>query len=262
MIMLFCEQVAAMTWKNLHQKKLAGRTTLKEILTPLGMIGFWIYIMIMSSIPVSYPDAVYDIRDLPPLSTSGRWGIFRDPDEDNVIQFPDTIDSKRMYYSPNDHEGVNQLVGATLLVVTAYLLCIFFTDFAVPDLQMGNFSLKYPQVDLFGFRTTDDVSDQYARNIFKTWSAITFDLSPEQISSGLLVVDQVNPIALNYKIRVGYNEMVLPDDVIDEDVYRDTIVGADQWANSGYFTIQNFVGTYAAQLYDSVDSDFTVITDH
>lgn len=125
-------------------------------------------------------------------------------------------------------------------------------------MQMGNFSLKYPQVNLYGFATADDVSDQYARNIFDTWSAITFDLSAEQISSGLLVVDQVHPTELNYKIRVGYNEMVLPDDVIDEDVYRDTIVGADQWANSGYFTIQNFVGTFAAQLYDSVDADFAV----
>jgi hypothetical protein len=108
---LFCEQVYIMCWKNLHQKRLAGRTSLKEILTPLGLIGFWIYIMVMSSLPQTYPDAVYVTRDLPPLSSKGLWGIFRSTDDDgNAQQVPDVIDSKRLYYSPNTHDGVNDLV--------------------------------------------------------------------------------------------------------------------------------------------------------
>ena len=108
---LFCEQVAVMTWKNLHQKRLAGRTTLKEILTPLGLIGFWIYIMIMASMPQTYPDAVYVTRDLPPLSSRGMWGIFRSADDEgNGMQVADVIKSKNMYYSPNTHDGVNYLV--------------------------------------------------------------------------------------------------------------------------------------------------------
>ena len=110
-IKLFCEQVAVMTWKNLHQKRLAGRTTLKEILTPMGLIGFWIYIMIMASMPMKYPDAVYTTRDLPPLSSKGLWGIFRPDEDDNAVQFPDVIDSRRLYYSPNTHQGVNELVS-------------------------------------------------------------------------------------------------------------------------------------------------------
>lgn len=100
-----------MTWKNLHQKRLAGRTTLKEILTPLGLIGFWIYIMIMASMPQTYPDAVYVTRDLPPLSSRGMWGIFRSADDEgNGMQVADVIKSKNMYYSPNTHDGVNYLV--------------------------------------------------------------------------------------------------------------------------------------------------------
>lgn len=108
---LFCEQVAVMTWKNLHQKRLAGRTTLKEILTPLGLIGFWIYIMVMASMPQTYPDAVYVTRELPPLSSNGRWGIFRsEDDEGGGLRVSDVINSKNMYYSPNTHVGVNELV--------------------------------------------------------------------------------------------------------------------------------------------------------
>jgi hypothetical protein len=109
-VYLFFEQVGVMTWKNLHQKRLAGRSTLKEILTPLGLLGFWIYIMYQASLPLTYPDAVYVTRELPPLSSNGLWGIFRSPDLDNVMQMPDVIDSKRLYYSPNSHDGVNYLV--------------------------------------------------------------------------------------------------------------------------------------------------------
>jgi hypothetical protein len=123
---------------------------------------------------------------------------------------------------------------------------------------MGNFSLKYPQVEVSGFATAADVSDQYTRNIFDTWSAVTFDLSEDQISSNRLVVDQVDQSMVNYKIRISPNEMYLPDSIIDEDVYRDTITEADQWANSGYFTIQNYIGAYTASLYDDVGPDFTV----
>ena len=110
-VFIFFEQVGVMTWKNLHQKRLAGRSTLKEILTPLGLIGFWIYIMVMSSLPQTYPDAVYEVRDLPPISSQGTWGIFRDSEDDpNGQRVPDVIDSKRLFYSPNTHQGVNELV--------------------------------------------------------------------------------------------------------------------------------------------------------
>lgn len=254
---LFCEQVGIMTWKNLHQKRLAGRTTLKEILTPLGLIGMWIYIMIMASMPMSYPDAVYVTRDLPPLSSRGRWGIFRSPeDEGNGNRIPEVINSKRLYYSPNSHDGVNYLVSDTFL--NYQLFSLFNMSPVCPSSQMGNFSQKYPQVKVLGFASPADVSDQYTRNIFDTWSAVTFDLSADQVSSQRLVVNQENQSVVNYKIRVSPNEMYLADTTVDEDVYRDAITDADQWANSGYFTIQNFIGTYTALLYDNVDPSFTV----
>jgi hypothetical protein len=123
---------------------------------------------------------------------------------------------------------------------------------------MGNFSLKYPQVEVLGFPSAEEISDQYTRSIFDTWAAVIFDLSQEQVSSHRLVVNQVNQSVINYKIRVSPNEMFLPDTTVDEEVYRDAISDADQWANSGYFTIQNFVGTYSAMLYENVDPSFTV----
>lgn len=126
---------------------------------------------------------------------------------------------------------------------------------------MGNFSLKYPSVKLHGFPTASDVSHQYTRNIFDTWSAVIFDLSDEQISSNLLVINQINQSVIDYKIRISPNEMSLPDTTVDEDVYRDSLADADQWANSGYFTIQNFISTYSALLYDDVDPSFTVRKD-
>ena len=123
---------------------------------------------------------------------------------------------------------------------------------------MGNFSVLYPQVHVLGFPSAADVSDQYTRNIFDTWSALIFDLSPEQVASNRLVVNQANQSVINYKIRVSPNEMYLPDTTVDENVYRDAISEADQWANSGYFTLQNFVGTYSSLLYENVDPSFTV----
>ena len=123
---------------------------------------------------------------------------------------------------------------------------------------MGNFSLKYPQVKLNGFPTATDVSHQYTRNIFDTWSAVIFDLTDEQITSNHLIVNQVNQSVIDYKIRVSPSEMYLPDVTVDEEVYRDSLADADQWANSGYFTIQNFISTYSASLYDDVDPAFTV----
>lgn len=124
---------------------------------------------------------------------------------------------------------------------------------------MGNFSLKYPQVKVYGFASSADISDKYTRKIFDTWSAVIFDLSEEQIATNRLIVDQNNQTVIDYKIRVSPNEMYLPDTTIDEDVYRDTISDADQWANSGYFTIQNFISTYSSSLYDDVDPNFMVL---
>lgn len=64
----------------------------------------------MFSRPMYYPDAVYSTRDLPPLSSKGQWGIFRAPEEDKSRLYPDVIESRRLYYSPNNHDGVNLLV--------------------------------------------------------------------------------------------------------------------------------------------------------
>ena len=123
---------------------------------------------------------------------------------------------------------------------------------------MNNFSMMYPEAEVTGYASSGDVSDQYTKYIFDTWAAVIFDLSDEQISTGRLVVNQVNQSTVNYKIRISPNEMYLPDTTFDDEVYRDAITGADQWANCGYFTIRNFIGTFTTMLYDGVDPTFTV----
>jgi hypothetical protein len=64
-----------MTKLQLQHKRLAGRATLKEYLIPLALMLFWIYIT-TSSLSFTFLDAVYSLRNLPPLSTSGEWVKF------------------------------------------------------------------------------------------------------------------------------------------------------------------------------------------
>jgi hypothetical protein len=154
---------------------LDGRTTLKEYLVPVAMILFWIYITVESNSPIKYSDAVYSLRDLPPLSSKGEWGIFNTVDDDTVDVSMYVKYTKSMLYSPNTHQGVNEL--------------------------MGNLSLAYPQVEIRGKKTPHDVLTEYQANLFNTWVAVDFELSDEQITSGSLI----NPTSLstvNYQLRV------------------------------------------------------------
>lgn len=139
------------------------------------MILFWIYITIESNSPIKYSDAVYSSRDLPPLSSKGEWGIFETVDDDEIDVSMYVKYTKTMLYSPNTHQGVNDL--------------------------MGNLSLAYPQVKIRGRKTAHDVLNEYQTNLFDTWIAVDFELSDDQITSGSLI----NPASLstvNYQLRV------------------------------------------------------------
>ena len=71
--MVFVEQTLIMIWKHLEHKRLAGRSTLKDMLIPIALILYWDYIFIQSNQPVKYVSPVYGIRSLPPLSSKGEW---------------------------------------------------------------------------------------------------------------------------------------------------------------------------------------------
>jgi hypothetical protein len=141
----------------------------------MAMILFWIYINIESNSPVKYSDAVYSLRDLPPLSSKGKWGIFDTVDDDAIDVSMYVKYTKTMLYSPNTHQGVNDL--------------------------MGNLSLVYPQIEIHGRKTANDILTEYQANLFNTWVALEFELSDDQITSGSLI----NPSSLstvNYQLRI------------------------------------------------------------
>jgi hypothetical protein len=257
------EQTWIMVWKNLQvkssltrphmvfqQKRLVGRTTLKEYLIPVFLLAFWIFFTQQNNSPTIYADPVYSLRNLPPLSDQGKWGIFQDDDvQIDVSMF---VQTKLLLYTPNNHQGVNDL--------------------------MEQLAIAYPQVDIRGEKTSGDVDTEYEANLFSTWGAIEFELTDDQITTGKLITSSVAASDVSYKLRICPTIMVslpfplcfsaslpahllpqtLPDSTRDEDAYRDGVASADAWINSGYLTIQNFIATYLATQYPGVPSNFTV----
>jgi hypothetical protein len=115
------------------------------------------------------------------LISQGEWGIFQS-DENEGIDVPMFVYSKRLYYSPSNHAGVNEL--------------------------MGNFSELYPQVDVVAKKSTHDISLDYESNLFDTWASVEFELSDDQIASGLLIPSTATLSTVNYEIRICPSEMV------------------------------------------------------
>jgi hypothetical protein len=72
-ITIFLEQTLIMVWKHLEHKRLAGRSTLKDLLIPIALIIFWDYIFLQFNRPTEFISPVYDLRSLPPLSSQGEW---------------------------------------------------------------------------------------------------------------------------------------------------------------------------------------------
>jgi hypothetical protein len=113
-------------------------------------------------------------------------GIFQgDSGDDDYVDVPQFIPTRRMYYSPNDHPGVNDL--------------------------MESFSLRFPGVKLHGKKNPDQVQVEYEAHLWETWASLEFDLSEEQVSSGQLVpslLNQTAPAVVNYQLRISPMQMV------------------------------------------------------
>ncbi len=87
-----------------------------------------------------------------------------------------------MFYTPNDHDGVNKL--------------------------MESLRIAYPQVKTVGLADTSELEYEYAANLFDLWVAVDFHLTDDQISTGLLVTSEIEISNVNYEIRVCPSQMV------------------------------------------------------
>lgn len=196
------------------------------------LLGFVAYILYSNSFNTSTPHP-YSLTILPPLSSDKPWGIFNQNSNGNNL---DTTISKRLYYCPDNHDGVTDLITALVA--------------------------KYPSIEPVGAADPNGVNALYEANLFDTWASVQFVLTPDQITSGKLVTSQTNPSVVSYTILNNpstYGDSPLSTDNSTTDVYNSEQAAADIFWSSGYFTLQNFVATYLAQQYnETVPADYTV----
>jgi hypothetical protein len=145
------------------------------------LLAFWIYIFLQSNDPITYADPTYALRNLPPLSTKGQYGIFQSPDDDG-IDVSMFVYTKLLLYSPNNHEGVNEL--------------------------MDQLAIAYPQVEIRGKKTSSDVETEYQANLFTTWGALEFELNDDQLTTGQLITSTTSASSVSYKLRICPSVMV------------------------------------------------------
>eukprot|EP01039_Chlorochromonas_danica_P002043 gene2043-2228_t len=232
LLLIFLDQVFIMFRKHVSQKQRNGRQFWKEsFLIQFFALSFISYIMFSASNSSNDSSETYSLAPLPPLSTTKPWGIFN---EDSNGNDGSTSLSKRLYYSPNTHDGVNNL--------------------------MASLVAKYPDIQSVGMANQDDVNDDYIKNIFDTWAYIQFSLTEEQESSGLLIPSQTSAATVSYNILMKQYG-TLPDDTYTDNVYNKEQADADLYWSSGYLTLQNFIATYLTQRYDNlVSTNYTVDT--
>lgn len=230
LFLIFIDQVFIMFRKHVSQKQRNGRQFWKEsLLIQFFALSFISYIIFTASKSWHDSSENYSLAPLPPLSTTKPWGIFN---EDSNGNDGSSSLSKRLYYSPNNHDGVNNL--------------------------MASLVAKYPDIQSIGMANQDDVNDDFTKNMFDTWAYIQFSLTEEQQSSGLLIPSQTSATTVSYNILMNQYG-TLPDDTYTDNVYNEMQASADLFWSSGYLTLQNFVATYLAQRYDNlVSTNYTV----
>ena len=208
------------------------------IVTPFFLFLFSGILLLIAS-ATNFPDSVYLLHGLPPLSDdSYDWGIFNaDSTANNDDQYG-SIMSTNLYYSPSDNAGVVAVMNA------------------LQDM--------YPDVSLIPMADPQDIITDYQENLFKTYGSVEFELTDTQRTTGELVTQGVSGDQVTYSIRISPVNAILPTDTTAT-VYNDLNTPADAWSNSGYLTIQNFINTYLATVqkngvYTGTSSDFSVDT--
>jgi hypothetical protein len=233
LVIVFLEQVYLLLQKNISQKQRNGRQFLKDsVMIQFLTISFVAYILLSNA--TSSPSAdVYSYFSLPPLSTNGEWGVFNQNGNGNT---DDTIISKRLYYAPVNHPGVEDLINA---LTTAY-----------------------PDIVAVGAPNENGLNNLYEANLFDTWSSLEFFLSADQLASGKLITSETVATAVNYEIAINPVNWGsgLSTSNYSLSVYNDQSCEADIYWSSGYMTLQNFIATYLARNYSTVNPAFTVDT--
>jgi hypothetical protein len=233
MFYLFLEQVLIMCQKHVSQKQRKGRQFWKDtVMIQIFLLLFVCYVLFTSSIQL--PDSsVYEKLELPPLSTAKPYGIFN---LDSVGNEAASFTSKRLYYTPNNHAGVQTLIDALVA--------------------------KYPSVQPVGAASYDEILQMYQQNLFDTWAALVFNLNPEQVSTQKLIPNENTTATVQYGIFVNPNNWGdgYTTGNFTTDVYNKLSCDADLFWSSGYMTLQNFIGTYLASQYKDVSTDFEVIS--
>jgi hypothetical protein len=233
LVIVFLEQVYLLLQKNISQKQRNGRQFLKDsVMIQFLTISFVAYILLSNA--TSSPSAdVYSYFSLPPLSTNGEWGVFNQNGNGNT---DDTIISKRLYYAPVNHPGVEDLINALTIV--------------------------YPDIVAVGAPNENGINNLYEANLFDTWSSLEFFLSADQLASGKLITSETVATAVNYEIAINPVNWGsgLSTSNYSLSVYNDQSCEADIYWSSGYMTLQNFIATYLARNYSTVNPAFTVDT--
>lgn len=117
---------------------------------------------------------------------------------------------------------------------------------------MQSLVLQYPDVEIQGFATQADILDSFGDHIFQVWCAISFTLNKEQFDTGTFSSD--SPIV--YSIRMNPNVVNMPFSTYDPAVYNDYMASADNWLNSGYLTLQNYIRSYITNTYVGSEANF------
>lgn len=228
---LFFEQVALMCLKNINQKQRNSRQFWKDtFMIQFFLLSFTTYIIYASNVQTPTAE-VYQKFPLPPLSKDSTWGIFNQKSNGNNIY---TVISKRLYYSPNNHAGINSLIDS--LVAT------------------------YPDIEAVGTADSAGINDLYETNLFDTWATIEFTLTDEQKSTGKLITSETSTSVVSYVISVnptnygnGYPTFNQTDNV-----YNKLLSDADLFWNTGYLTLQNYIASYLSAQYDSVPDNYKI----
>lgn len=229
LVKVFLEQVYLLILKHISQKQRNGRLFLKNsCMVQFFVLSFITFLLYFASQLFQSAD-VYSLVPLPPLSNEKPWGIFNPQSNGNTNM---DILSKRLYFAPNNHEGISNLT------------------YSLNEL--------YPDIEMIGVLTLEDALNLYEQNIFNTWAVLDFNLTTEQEITGRLVLENQQSY-IDYTIYINPMNWGngLPTNNIStiESIYNKQSTDADLFWSTGYMTLQNFIANYLTQ---EIDPQFNV----
>ncbi len=230
-LLLLFEQVLLMCTKHCNQKQRNGRQFWKEtFMIQFFTLSFTTGILYLSSQPIA-STSYYGLLSLPPLSEKGPTAVFNQTAVGNTIS---TVVSRRLYYAPNTHPGVNQLIDSL--------------------------TTQYPDIDAVGTANYEEVLTLYQENLFDTWIVLLFTLDDAQLSSGSLIPSENTTNTVSYSILVNPTNWgaSYPTYNYTMNIYNKLSTDSDLFWNTGYLTLQNYIATYLSKQYSNVESDFKV----